>query len=223
MKVYFAIPVASADVVRAGVTFARWREMGYQTAALIDGASPKPDNCEVIRVERYEGWAKSVNMLAKIVCHDADWIVSGGADMTCDPSKRAEVIAAEAVEHFGGTFGVLQPSGDKYGALARKFACVSPWLGREWCDRAYGGLGPIHAGYWHFWADTELRAVAEKCGRLWWRDDLTQYHDHWIRRGEAQPEYLNHAADANDRDKELFRVREAQGFPDSEPLAMVGA
>jgi hypothetical protein len=212
--IVFAIPVASDDVERAGETFRRWREMGYATAAMVDGPPAVP-NCDCYPND-YTGWASAVNWLARRL--DFDWLVTGGADVLPDPIHAADQIAAECVDHFRGTFGVMQPAGDQYGAIATRTACVSPWMGREWCQRINGGLGPLWAGYRHFYADASLMDVAERLGRLWWRPDLSQFHDHWARRGDAPPDHIQHAAEANAADKALYEQRKRDGFPGSEPL-----
>lgn len=98
-------------------------------------------------------------------------------------------------------------------------------MGREWCERAYLGNGPMWDGYHHIYADEELQAVAEAQGVYWQRPDLTQYHDHPARKSEAgfgeynkghlAPLY-SEAAWAEGR--KMFEDRKSKGFPGSEPL-----
>lgn len=213
MSVWFAVPVAQTDIDRSRITFDAWKGMGYRIAALVNGER-LPYGCDIVLgVEKYCGWAWAVNRLARMLV-DFDFVVTGGADVFPDPTKAADAIASECVEYFGGTYGVMQPAGDKYGAIESRTACVSPWLGREWCQRAYGGTGPLHGGYYHFYADGDLMHTAKRLDRLWWREDLTQRHDHWLRRGDEQPAHLTAAAAANDSDKALFEARKAAGWPD---------
>lgn len=93
-------------------------------------------------VHGYQGWARSVNILVQVVaaeCSDAEWFVTGGDDYYPDPTKRADEIAAECEAYFHeryarpaevfkeaglstaglaaawpDTFGVMQPTGDRW-------------------------------------------------------------------------------------------------------------
>jgi hypothetical protein len=206
MSVVFAIPVAVDDIDRAGQTFRLWRRQGYQTAALIDG-DEAPGNCDAVIRRPYEGWAWAVNRLCTTL-QEFEWIVTGGADVLPDPTRTADGIEAECYDHFGGTYGVMQPVGDPYGALGNLSACVSPWLGKQWRERH-----PLHEGYWHFWADTELAAVAGSRGRLWWNHEITQRHDHWARKRRERPRHLDRAVERHAADKALFELRKSAGFP----------
>lgn len=190
------------------------------TAAFIDGPNA-PDNCDLVRHSRtYNGWAHAVNSLSLWVRSACNWIVTGGADNFPVENKVADEIAAECNAHFGGTFGVMQPAGDKWGALdgSQQPACTSPWLGAEWCRRMYGGNGPLWEGYPHYYADAELYDVAKMLGRLWWRDDLTQFHAHYLRRHEPTPEHLHKWQKTVPMSKALYLDRLSKNFPGHEPL-----
>lgn len=74
----------------------------------------------------YPGYAVACNSLIEQILHkdpDAEWIVTGGDDVEPDPNKTAEQIARECSEYFlqharfapGDTFGVMQPTGDRWG------------------------------------------------------------------------------------------------------------
>jgi hypothetical protein len=202
----FAIPVADDDKERAGRTFKLWQALGYQTAALIDGGEA-PAHCDVVIRQQYKGWAWAVNTLADAL-DGFDWLVTGGADIDPDPQRTAQQIAAECYDHFGGTYGVMQPVGDPYGALEIQSACVSPWLGLRWRQRHR-----MHEGYYHFFADTELAEVAGGLNRLWWNHDITQFHDHWMRRHQLRPGHLELAAKRHKTDRALFTLRKSLGFP----------
>lgn len=102
---------------------------------------------------------------------------------------------------------------NKDGKAASERICGSPWMGRDYILRANGGRGVFWYEYHHFFADEELRNVAEKQRLLWQRSDLTHYHDHWSRRKVSRPEYLVKAQQGWAQDRELFYERQSQGFP----------
>ena len=92
------------------------------------------------------------------------------------------------------TFGVMQPTGDRWGDNESSRAAFgenrgaeidriagSPWMGREWCERAYLGNGPMPDFYHHLYIDEELQEVATRLGVFWQCRDLTQYHNHPVR------------------------------------------
>ena len=125
------------------------------------------------------------------------------------------------------TFGVMQPTGDPWsdhqGRIIERIA-GSPWLGREWCRRAYAGKGPLWPEYTHCFADEELQLVAQRYGVFWQRPDLTQHHDNWARaRGNPadRPAFLDEANSPEHWRKyqALFNKRKAAGFPGSELIA----
>lgn len=188
---------------------------------------------------------------------EAEWFVTGGDDYFPDPTKRAEEIAQECSAYFARlhagpeaaagvdlsdkrlaaacdgllrrTFGVMQPTGDRWGerngiATIDRIA-GSPWMGREFCRRMYHGSGPMYNGYYHNFADEELQCVAEKLGVFWQRRDLTQEHRHWARpRGDWRdaPDWAHKINNPQfsdwDKSKALFAARKAAGFPGHEPL-----
>lgn len=194
--------------------------MGYKIAVLQDRARFECPADVVVHVERYRGWAASVNELARAaVPRTAEIVVAAGDDMWPEPARTAGQIGREFLERFPDTFGVMQPQGDTFN-LSR-FYCGSPWLGRGWVERAYGGSGPLWAGYFHNWADMELYWVARCQGVLWERTDLTQRHEHFSRAGGAAtpagaavPGYWAASAGGHDAaDCRLFVARSWQGFP----------
>ncbi len=220
MKVCYCIPTARPEL--AGETFAKWLDRGYLTAALIDGDAPEPRNaCHLLRVGKYQGYAASINLLTAHVAEtcNPDWFVIGGDDQTPDPVKDAATIAEECSEHFAGTFGVMQPVGDLFGALSNRSAIVSPWFGRDWRRRMYGGKGPLCPEYFHYYEDAEHMWIAHQLGRLWWREDLTHFHDHFSRRGEDIPDHLKDKARHGDISRDLFMMRRSANFPGHEPIA----
>ncbi len=261
MSVWYAIP----SIRPGGGTIPLWRAAGYNVAVLRQG---EPIECEVqIPTGEYKGWAPSVNILAKwVIEHDpsAEWIVSGGDDYEPDMEHSPEEIAErcrlwflgkaggagmitkrdiwDATDryHAAETFGVMQPTGDRWGddhqsrlmygehrgAYIDRIA-GSPWMGREWCKRAYQGNGPMWGGYKHMYADEDLKEVAEKFGVYWARRDLIQLHRHWGRKPAAEfatmldcPDFMQpyNTPQHWHESKKLFDERKAAGWPGSEPL-----
>lgn len=231
MSVWYVIP-SKRPPKQAMPILHQWIDRGYNVLLQRDIG----DSISVAHMERpYVGYAEAVNYLTRIALDaGAEWIVTGGDDMTPDPHKSAEEIARECVEYFGTTFGVMQPTGDRWlvnGPGTKPGSeCVagSPWMGREWCRRINGGRGPLWPEYFHCGEDEELQAVAIKYGVFWQRPDLTHMHHHWgrPRQGEKlapvtrMPEFL---ARANSREewqkmKRLLAHRQSAGWPGSEPI-----
>ncbi len=251
MSVWFVIP----SIRPGGGTIPLWRQRGYKVAVLRQG---EPIDCEVqIPTGEYRGWAPSVNLLAKFVVeHDpsAEWIVTGGDDYEPEMNYTPDEIALQCYEHFGAqiisgadqmstTWGVMQCTGDRWGdtpASRKQYGekrgayidriAGSPWFGREWVDRAYGGNGPMYAGYRHMYADEELREVAIKLGVYWERRDLIQLHKHWGRKPGDEfatmadcPDFLlpvntqEHWAES----QTLFVRRKIAGWPGHEPSKII--
>ena len=242
MSVWFCIP-SCRPALEAQDCLNRWRKMGYKIALLRQGEPVEADL--LIPTGEYLGWPRSTNILAKEILRrdaSASWCVGGGDDYWPDPDHGAFEIAVECSWHFlvGScwTFGVMQPAGDRWGdteSSRQTFGqdrgaeidriCGSPWMGREWCERAYLGIGPMWPGYTHLYADEELHDVAEKLGVLWQRRDLTQYHNHPCRtegysaynKGHLKPLY---EPEAWAREREHFEGRKRMGFPGCEPCSI---
>ena len=250
MSVWLCIPSAR-PVAEVNARMDKWRDMGYKIALWRD--LPEDDViADQVLVGRYPGYAVALNTLADVLRRDlrCDWIVAAGDDTDPDPAKRADEIARECSEYFAGrgpadrvdehtvsmsisefeksrTFGVMQPTGDPWadhqGRIIERIA-GSPWLGREWCRRAYAGKGPLWPEYTHCFADEELQLVAQRYGVFWQRPDLTQHHDNWARaRGNPadRPAFLDEANSPEHWRKyqALFNKRKAAGFPGSELIA----
>jgi len=223
---------------------------------------PAPESDHLMVGAEYPGYASAVNRLIRnviFVHKDSEWFVTGGDDLSPDLHHSAEEIAEqcrlyfnrlhseayhakwEARGRFGSsigpfaqqTFGVMQPTGDRYGSNERHLGelgsayidrvCGSPWMGREFCRRMYGGRGPLFEGYFHMGEDEELQAIAQKLGVLWQRPDLTHFHNHWARARQDErdrPKFLERANSSVEwqKYKKLFAERQTAGFPGHEPL-----
>ncbi len=166
-------------------------------------------------VSFYAGWAVSNNHLARTVMQyskSAKWLIFGGDDYW--PDRGSAIITGyQCTGYFGGTLGVMQPTGDRYNNGYIDTACASPWIGREFCQRAYNGHGPFRDEYFHLYADTELQQVATRLGLFWQRQDIKQEHKHWTRGigTAALPSDLYTFSEA--KDKALYEARLALQFP----------
>lgn len=226
MSVWLTIPSAK-PVKDAQRCVDSWRAMGYKVALWRD--QPDEVQADIVAIGKYDGYAISCNRLIRYAREkdaDARWFVCAGDDIFPETAKAADEIAAECELYFSGTFGVMQPTGDRWGedpnqpnhTLRGAYidrVCASAFIGAEFVDRTYGGRGPLHDGYFHMFVDEELHHVASKLGVLWQRRDLTHKHNHWQRVRKPRPDYLEfatspaHWAEAQD----LFRSRQAAGFP----------
>jgi hypothetical protein len=262
MSVWYCIP-SKRPPEEAEKCLKLWRERGYKIALWSDtrqdAEAKRPDWWQANSTDyhgstdTYPGYASAVNHLVRCVLefdHEAEWLVTGGDDIEPDANHSAEEIARECSEYFwhyfdaehrlptltieqATTFGVMQPTGDRYGADERHLGergsayidrvCGSPWMGREFCRRMYQGNGPLFEGYFHMGEDEELQAVATKLGVLWQRPDLIHFHRHWARKNKDRadmPKFLERANSAEEwqKYKQIFAERKTAGFPGSEPL-----
>ncbi len=171
-----------------------------------------------LHVMQYPGVWRAWNALAKAcVACEGEVCVLVGDDMEPDPVRSAGEIGKEFLERFPDGFGVMQPAGDRQGDIIggrwnSQRICGSPWVGRAWVTFAYGGKGPVNGDYAAFFADEELKLVAEAGGVLWQRDDLTQKHLHWSWGHLPRQDY--HARNQRywDADRALFETRKAKRF-----------
>lgn len=185
--VWLALP--SANIEMAKKTFPVWKSKGYKIAVIVPDRllSQYSGLADIIVAESsiggYQGWPKAVNYLSGLLS-DYEIIIAAGDDMYPDPDYEAHQLRLQFVRHFGGTFGVMQPYGDKFGSMACETCeqiCGSAWLGKEFREKINQGKGPMWEEYWHMWADTELYQVATKYNCLWIRGDLSQFHEHRLR------------------------------------------
>lgn len=234
MTVWVAFPSA-APAEQAKRCILAWRERGYLVAIQVDDdARLEGSEAHVTMSTDYEGYAEAINALVAEVLHAAPhprqcrWIVAAADDVypgDHDPLR----VARECEEHFGGTLGVMQPTGDPWRDHCVEKYAGSPWLGREWCERAYGGRGPLWDGYHHYYVDNELQRVAQRLSLFWQRRDLVHRHESWKRgpkgapvneygfwRDARRPDHLQRARVGWQADHDLFEEREAAGFPGSD-------
>ena len=221
-----------------GGTIPEWAVKGYKIAVIRQN---EPIQADIqILTDRYLGWARSINILvATVLAVDplAEYCIGGGDDTLPDPRHAPEEIAHQLTAHFGGTFGICQFTGDRWtdtaesraqfgedrGAVIDRIA-GSPWIGREYCERAYGGNGPLFAGHHHCWADEEAQLVAEHLGVFWQRRDLTHLHQHWLRDNNNltgrtdEPQSWAIASKDYMQGRALFEERKRLNFPGSDPL-----
>jgi hypothetical protein len=210
-----------------------WRRRGYHVAVARDRGDVPLDADIRLWIDKYIGWGDSLNQLARLV-FDSDktcnWIVGAADDIEPDPNHKPDDIAAECDINFGGTFGVMQPTGDRFAGGSIDRICGSPWLGREFCRRMYGGRGPFFPEYRHMFVDEELQEVAKSLDCLWQRPDLVHLHLHFMRESRALTSNAvatpapAHLVEANTREhwdkyKALFLARKGAGFPGHEPIA----
>lgn len=183
-KAWFAIPSARS-AREANESLVRWRCKGYGVSIWRDSAEGAPF-CNLLTVGLYPGYAKAVNHLSADILRidpECEWIVTGGDD-TLPDTRNADEIAAECTAHFGGTFGVMQPTGDRWAEGSIDRIAGSPWMGREWCLRANGGAGPLWPEFAHMFVDEALQETAIRCNAFWQRRDVTHLHRHYLRDSE---------------------------------------
>ena len=230
MSVWLTIPSART-AAEADPTLAKWRERGYLVALWRDLGS-EPIDCDILVIGEYPGYARAVNYLCKEVLERdlaAAWCVAGGDDTLPDPNHAADEIAQQCAEHFGGTFGVMQPTGDRYAGGCIDRIAGSPWLGREWCQRANAGQGPFWPEFVHMFGDECLMRTAVKLGVYWQRPELVHFHEHFMRKSSAidspaaaknvPPHLIRWNSPQHWREMEtIFRNLEAQDFEPCMPL-----
>jgi hypothetical protein len=240
VSVWLCIPSARPpDQVEP--VLAKWRERGYKIALWRDIHSERIRCADQVMIGIYPGYAQAVNGLAaEVLALDpsCDWIVTGGDDTLPDPNHTAEEIAQSCTMYFrrgwgrpgpSDTFGVMQPTGDRYAGGSIDRIAGSPWLGREWCLRANGGRGPFWPEFTHMFGDECLKRTAEKLGVYWMRPDLTHFHNHFLRHSDRinsatvskpVPAHLvkwNTSEHWNEM-KTIFKRLEAEDFKSCMPL-----
>ena len=121
------------------------------------------------------------------------------------------------------TFGVMQPTGDRFAGGSIDRIAGSPWIGKEFCLRTYNGSGPYNSAYRHMFVDEELFNVAHKLKCYWPRPELIHLHHHFMRESPAlesnavRKPVPKHLFEANsqrhwDVAKGIFLEQKAKGF-----------
>jgi hypothetical protein len=219
-QVWLALP--SANIKMAKKIFPIWKAKGYKIAVICpDNVQTEYSSIVDLKITEssiggYKGWPKSVNHLSNVLSN-VEIIIAAGDDMHPDPNYDAHELRLQFVRHFGGTMGVMQPYGDKFGSMACETCeqiCGSAWLGKEFRNRINQGKGPMWEEYWHMWADTELYQIASKYNCLWVRSDLTQYHEHRIRGSHTFRPTI--PAGNMKVAQKIYEQRKKEGFPGSE-------
>ena len=215
MRAWLCIPSAREH----GGTVQSWRDKGYGIAVWRDPGQKIP--ADICICQQYPGYSKSVNELVRMVLlrdPSAVCLVSGGDDTDPDPHSPDSIVD-EFMAHFGGTFGVMQPTGDGHGI---ETICGSPWMGRDWCIRGYGGNGPMCDQYTHNFVDNDLLEVAKLLGILWQRPDLSHVHNNWMWTSMVRPAFLDEAYSREHwvKYQSIFENRKAARFPGHEPLRL---
>jgi len=120
MSVYYVIP--SKRPIKEALQLAReWEALGYDVILHRDMqelCKRREEHGETtISYRPYQGYAESVNHLVQLALRDitCSWIVTGGDDVHPERMRLASEIEAECTDHFEGTFGVMQPTGDRWG------------------------------------------------------------------------------------------------------------
>ena len=241
MSVYLCIPSAR-PAAEAQACVDKWSKQGYLVALFRDTGMDLVD-CDYVEYGEYQGYSRTTNRLIKsVLAMDTacQFVITGGDDTDPDPNKRADEIAEEcrayfhgvacaagiqrACEHYSETFGVMQPTGDRFAEGSIDRIAGSPWIGREFCERAYGGKGPYYHEYGHMFVDEEIMEVAKKLGVFWQRPDLTHLHHHFMRTstainsGAQAKSIPPHLIEANSpahwaRYQAMYLGRKAAGFP----------
>ncbi len=248
-NVWLTIPSARPPA-EAEPILRKWMKQGYKVALWCDktGNITPPwaivHGCaDYVMGWEYQGYARAVNeLIAAVMLKDpeAEWFIAAGDDTEPDLDHTAEEIAEQCGRHFSvlegygkrtfGTFGVMQPTGDRFAEGSIDRIAGSAWLGREFCRRINQGKGPLWPEYVHNFVDEELQNVAIKYGIFWQRPDLIQLHRHFQRESDRInspavsrpiPAHLKTAFSPEGWGpyKAIFEKRKATGFPGSEPIA----
>jgi hypothetical protein len=216
LAVWYAIP--SANPSRAQTCLAKWKAQGYKTAVMLDAGQPTiaADWCN--HIDPYPGYFSTVNQMCRILFEaGADIVVTGGDDMYPDQKQNAQVLGRLFFKEFPDGYGVMQPVGD-IGIPGTDKICGSPWIGKAFWERTYGGEGPFWHGYNSYYGDEEMFNVAKQLECLFQPKQVTQYHDHFSRPGGLPKQsYQQRNERYWKQDQQLFFQRKAAGFPQAMP------
>ncbi len=217
MRLAFIIPTANPPQCTA--CFAAWRAQGWDCFALVNKPAEIPNATGIFRVETYAGWGESINSMALDLADRYDWLATGGDDCF-PPDVPAEKIGWELWNHFGGTMGVCQATGDRWAWDKNGTTspiCYAPFIGSEFAKRWNSGRGPIWPDYWHFFGDNELYETSRKAGLLLERPDWTVEHRHPAKTGVPKQPYNFPHEPRWAADCDLYERRKVAGFPGACP------
>jgi hypothetical protein len=229
MSIWLCIPSAR-PAAEANPILQQWKDRGYQIALWRTSSDDLPVS-DLVLTGPYPGYAQSTNaVIAEVLRSDpaCSWVVGGGDDIEPDPILSASEIGYQCGLYFCPpdrpgqqcTYGVMQPTGDRWANGSIDRIAGSPWIGREFCRRVYGGKGPLFSGYGHMFADEELQCVASRLGIFQQRRDITHMHCHWMRTpGTPCPPHMVKwvTADHWDESRAMFEMRRSRGFPGHTP------
>ncbi len=117
MSVWLVLP-SKRYPSETNTVFKDWIDRGYRILVQRD---PEDERflplADWVVTRPYRGYAEAVNHLTKLALNDeeCDWVVCAGDDTQPDMNHTAQQIAAQCREHFTGTFGVMQCTGDRWG------------------------------------------------------------------------------------------------------------
>lgn len=262
MSVWLTIPSAR-PAAEAERCLKLWRQAGYKIALFLDsgeriaqfkGMADVFQCPQLLKMDGYPGYARAVNSLIAGVMGlptQAEWFIAAGDDTEPDLAHTAEEIAVQCKAYFHGinrdrgvplsegcetvdTWGVMQPTGDRFAGGSIDRIAGSAWLGREFCKRIYGGKGPLWPEFTHMFVDEHLQAVAQKLGIFWQRPDLIHLHHHFMRASDdlnshaVRREPPVHLVAANsqahwDQSKAVFERLKAGGFAEANDLLQAEA
>jgi hypothetical protein len=246
--VWYCIP--SCNPGRAREVTEAWREMGYHVAVLVDRnrledflwGEDAPDF--VLETRQYPGYYGAVNLLSTVLRHPhsvylhnskitgikthgsstvPSIVVTGGDDIYPDANLTAFEIRDTLYARRPDGFFVAQPTGDVVAMPGTDKICGSPWFGRAWLERGYGGLGPFCADYFQFYGDEELQNVAKLTGAYVALPNVTQRHEHYHRPGgPTKTDYqARNETHYWSPDQKTFYERQKKGWPGHQPLAEI--
>lgn len=214
----------SALTERADAAVDAWAAQGYHTLIYQDFGA-KACKADIVRFGKFPGYYRIINHLVEdALCEGADIVTCAGDDMLPDPVATAQDIGRYYLGIFPNGQGVLQACGDtqgtdSHGVPAAARICGSPTFGREWILRSYEGKGPLWSGYHSFYADEDLKEVAQQLGLLYMARQFTFMHKHWSWGHMSRQHYQERNSNEHwEADAALFSDRKRQGFPNSELL-----
>lgn len=184
-----------------GYAIAVWRDEADELIEVLQSAIR--DWPIIVLMDHYPGYARAVNAICKEVLvrmPGVRYCVALNDDTDVDPNFTANEIADMIDARFGGsTFCVAQPTGCRWAGGSIDNIAGSPWMGREWCERAHQGAGPMCPLFFHMHVDDALLMAAEREGVYFRMPRVTQRHEHFCREGDevnwgkAVPKHLEFA------------------------------